>query len=794
MHIKRIIFLLLFLFISTAINAQIELSGVIKDSIAPIAYASVVVKDSTEAVVAYDITDENGSFVLDVPKGNYKMVVSILGYQDWQQAVSLRGSTNLEPIVLSASTEQLDEVVVTKRIPLIERKADRLVFNVENSIAASGGNALDALRVAPGVNVEKDAISMLGKGQSRIMIDGRILQLTGEEMVNFLNSIASEDIKSIEIITNPPAKYEAAGGGGLINIVYKKGAGDFWKNSISLAYNQNTYSFFNIGNTLIYNKNKVKLSLSLNGSVGDIRFIEVLETNYPTGPWAQNLNTKQQRDNLSNRFAIDYDITEKTTLGIQYLGNLGQPDLKDRTITFIRDRNNSLDSIYDSSGSNDRSVDSHIFNLHVISQLDTLGTKLSFDLDYFDYDNELERTYFVNALSPTKDFLNINQAAINLSNQFIDNYSAKVDVEQPLKFLRLSYGAKLSFIKTANDLRTLNTISGEPILDPSLSDEFEYKENIQAIYLNGEKEIKDKLVLQGGVRLENTITEAFSRSLNEVNKNDYLKFFPTFYMSYKKNDQNSFSFNYGRRIERPSFRDLNPFRFFTNSNSYSEGNPFLLPSFTDNFEFYHTYKQVLTSNLFYGITSDGFGTVLSPDTENNVQAIIRRNYYRSYRGGITETYTYDKIPWWQSQNQLSITGFKADFDNDLDAIPQNGFQLYLDTKNTFSIGETTKLQVDFFYSTPYKILLFDFEERYGLDIGLRKTFLNNNLQLSFLINDIFDTGSRNLMAQVNGVELNFASNYSRRFFRASLSYNFGNNKINVKERNFGNDAERRRTN
>ncbi|MBC8756499.1 outer membrane beta-barrel protein [Kordia sp. YSTF-M3] len=776
--------------------SQIEVKGLVKDSKGPVPFATVVLKDAENTVKHYDITDENGTFSINAQLGTFTMEISILGYQTWNKSITVQNATTLDDIVLEASREELDKVVVKAQKRLIERKPDRLIFNVENSIAASGGNAIDALRVAPGLSVESDGVSMIGKGVSRVMVDGRIIQLSGEELVGFLNSISSDDIKKIEIITNPPAKYEAAGSGGLINIVYKKGVGDFWKNTTTLSYTQNTYSFYTLRNSFVYNKNKFKLNFSLNGDKGDIRIIETLDTDYPSGPWNTRLDLKEQKDNISSRFSLDYALTDNTTIGAQYMGNFNAPDTRDRNITEIRNNQNQIDSIYDNVGTSDRSVKSHMLNAHLISKLDTLGKTLSVDLDYFSYGNDLVRDYVVNTFNPSGQFLNINQAIINRSKQSIDNYSMRVDMEQPTKFANISYGGKINFIKTINDLRTFDTASGAAVFNAALSDEFEYKENVQALYVNGYKKLNDKWQMQLGFRLENTITEGFSTSLNQTNKNDYLKLFPTFYVSYAKNENNYFSFNYGRRITRPSFRELNPFRFFNNSNSFSEGNPFLQPSFTDNFDFNYTYKRVLTTNIFASSISDGYGTIFSADPVTNTQAVIRRNYYKRFSMGIAQIYSFRKISWWQSQNQVMLIGYKSDFSNSLlDAEPQNGFQFYADTYNTFIVNDNTKLQLDFFYSSPLKDRLSTYGERYGLDFGVRKSYLNNDLQFSLFVKDILDTGSfRNIVSNVNGVDVTYGENRSRRYFRFSVSYNFGNNKINVRNRNFGSDEEKGRTN
>ena len=793
---KRFSLLLLHLLIPFICFSQVAIKGQVKDKNGPIPYVHVVLLDTSEAIKAYDITDENGFFLIEAEKGKYTLSVSSLGYEKFQQEVVL--NENQEPIniVLKESAVQLDEVLVESKKPLIERTTDRTVFNVENSVVASSGNALNALNAAPGLQIDPGSISLVGRGDTRVMIDGRLLQLTGEELVNFLQSISAEDIKKIEIFTNPPAKYEAAGNGGIINIIYKKGKGDFWKNSSSLALNQNTYRFLTLGNSFFYNKNKIRAALSLNGTIGHERNLEFTETEYSNGLWESELDMKQQKDDFSGRLMLDYNLTSKTTVGVQYLGSIGEPDRSDKAVTNVFNNFNHLDSTFISSGTNERNVASHLLNFHIVSSLDSLGRNISFDFDYFSYDNNLDRNFIVNIYSPSNEFIRINQAAINLSDQSISNFNAKVDVEHPLAQVNIAYGASIGFTKSINDLETYNNMYvEEAVFDSAQSNQFEYEEKIQAAYLSGSKQLTEKVEVKAGLRIENTITSGYSRTLDQLDENDYLKAFPTFYLLYRKSQEHHFSFNYGRRIERPGFRDLNPFRFYSNSNSYSEGNPFLQPSFSDNFELNHNANKIgLTSNVFFNIESNRFGVIFSADDETNVQAIIRRNYSTKYSGGIAESYVFNRFSWWESQNQAVLFANKINFKDNIDAVPKNGWGFYLETNNTFSLRKQTKFQLDFFYGSPFNNGLYSFGKRYGLDLGIRQSLLDETLQLSLIANDIFDTGSLNdLVSEVNEVEVSFSNNYSRRFLRLSILYSFGNKKINVKEREFGNEDTKQRS-
>lgn len=795
---KKVIFnsqlnlILFFIMLPYAMFAQVELSGSVKDDIEPIAFANVVLKDTAGTIVTGSISDENGVFKIKVDKGTYIVEISFIGNKPWTKEIVLDKDISLGEITLEA--DRLATVVVVAKRKLIEYKPDRLVMNVENNISAAGGNAINALSVAPGVIIQNGNISMLGKGASRVMVDDRLIELSGSELVNYLNSIAADDIKSIEIITNPPAKYDAAGEGGLINIILKKGKRDSWRNSSTLSYDQNTYNFYTLRNNFFYNKNKFRFTFSASAVAGDIRNKGDLDIFFSDGPWKLEGDEKQKRDDLSGRLTLDYDVTDKTTIGVQYQGSTSNPDRQYKNVTTIFDTNNNLDSFIVNNGDADLNRANHSINTHLESKLDTLGKRLFFDIDYFTYDSSTNNRFVAEEFTASQTSNGIDQAARNISNQEINNVSVRADMEHPTKFANFSYGAKYSLIKSDSDIEFYDETSGTSIFDPNQSNVFEYEENNQAVYVSASKNLSEKWSMQLGLRFESTQTEGFSRTLNQTNKNDYSKLFPTFYLSYVKDDNNSFYLNYGKRINRPSFSNLNPFRTYINSTSYSEGNPFLQPSFTDNFEFSYTYKRKWRTYAFVNILSDGYGVVFNADDVSNTQIIRRQNYYDEYFYGIGESYSTKITSWWQSQNSVYLLGSKSDFDNSIVAQPQNGLQFYATTNNSFSLGERTKMQADFVYSSAHKRGLYEFGQTSGLNISFRQSFLNKKLNASILFNDVFNNNYlKDFTSVVNNIKQVYNENNSSRFVRFSLTYNFGNDDINVNKPGFGNDEEQNRS-
>jgi iron complex outermembrane recepter protein len=754
-------------------QSTLKLKGKITSETTSLEWADVSILNSEGKIIDGTTTKQDGSFEINLKSGAYKIGINLLGFNDYEKEFSLEKDTDLGIIVLTENTTTLSEVVIQSKKKTIEQKTDRLVYNLENNVTTTGGDALSAINTAPGVVVKNDVIMILGKGVSRVMIDGRLIELTGEELNNFLKSISAADIKNIEIISNPPAKYEADGTGGLINIIMKKGTRDSWKNTTTASYDQNKYGIYTLRNNFYYNKNNFRFSASVNGKTGYKNADESLKMYFPDGLSKMNSTTKVKNENLSGKLALDYDFSKSTTIGFQFLNDINNPDFGSDIRIEKYNNQNELENVTLNKSFTDKGSKNQTYNAHLITKLDSLNRKLSFDVDYFNYSSKFDRDFIANNYTPDMQFVDVNQAGRNISNQDIDNWSFKADMEHPLQALNLSYGAKMSFTNSVSDVLFYDNSTGTPELDFTQSNRFKYTENNQSVYINADKKINGKWNLQMGMRIENTQTNGFSETLNQENVNDYLKLFPTFYASYKKNENNSFSLNYGKRINRPRFDLLNPFKVYINSNSYSEGNPFLKPSFSDNFELAHSYKEILRTSVFMNVTTNGYGVIFTSIPETNTQIITRDNYFKGLNYGVGESYSAGFAEWWQSENSLYFLGSKTEFIKDINATPSNSLQIDFSTNNTFILGKTTKLQVDFSYSTPFKNGLYEIGYVSSFDIGFKQDLFNKTLQVAFLANDIFNTSYlKDFVSVVNGVKQVYSQNESNRFIRLSVVYNF----------------------
>lgn len=790
---KLIVFIAIFF--TVFVKAQISISGKIKDNVAVIPFANVILKETNGKLITGTTSNDKGVFNLQTASGKYIIQISFIGYKKWEKEISVTKNVDLGTIEIFEEENTLQEVIITADKKVIEQKTDRLVFNVSNSIAATGGDAVDALKVAPGITIQNNSISMLGGGIANVMIEGRMLQLSGEELLNFLNAIAADDIKSIEIINNPPAQYEAIGNGGIINIIYKKGRKNSWKNTSTLSYNANKYGFGTLRNNFSYNKNKLSINASVNTSRGSSPNIETSLSTFPNSVWKVRLDEKNTRKNTTGRVLVNYKLSDTFELGGQLMHTSNTPISKGVNTTTFLTNTNKVDSLLVNNDDRKTTINTTVFNTHFITKLDTLGRKLSVDFDYFNYENKLNAVSLVNTFSTDNIFTGINQSVQNLTQQQIENYSVKLDMQHPFKSISFSYGAKFSVLKTANSIKNYNLISGDAVLDTNLSNQFNYEEKIQAAYVNASKKINKKWNLQAGLRVENTTTKGFSETLNKINKNSYVKLFPSLFVSYKKDDYTTITFNYGSGISRPVFRDLNPFRSYLNTNVYSEGNPFMQPAFVDRFNLSYNYKGKLITSFYFRNTQNGFGTLFSADPDENIQAVIRRNYYNANYWELSQMYNVKPTSWWKSQNYAHISVTQARVFNNFDAQVKDGVQFKFSTNNSFSVARNTSVEAAFFYQSKTSSNIYTLGSMYGLNLGVKKSFLNNKIQTSILFNDVFNTASlNNLVSTINGVTNNYGQNYNSRHIRFSISYNFGNKKIAVKNRAFGNSDTQQRAN
>lgn len=783
------------LFYSSSLFAQITVKGKIIDTKNnPLELVEILLIDKDSTAIKSEMTTSNGTFTLEAEAGDYLLKIKQLGTVLWAERIMANQNIDLGAIKIVGREEKLTEVVVKMQKKIIERKLDRLIFNVENSISATGGTAIDALKVTPGLQVENNNISIIGKNTILVMIDERLVQLSGDDLINLLNTIQADNIKNIEVITAPSAKYDAGGNSGIINIKLKKlNKEDLFNANVSSNYEQKTYAAGSVGGNISSQINKLSIYTNLNYKKGSYKLTENRKYYYPSQLWDEN-NVKREYINiLSGRIGLDYKENNKNEFGILYLGSLNKPSNREGDETSIYDSKNQLTNYFTRTESfKNRNEYYHSFNTHYKKNIDSLGKSITANIDYLVTNQKIDRTFEINSFVDEKDaYYN----AYTNGNQNVKITTSNVDVELPYSSIKYSLGAKISFITTDNNFRYFDISTDDYVLNKSQSNEFKYTEDTQALYFSTEKKI-DKWEFQIGLRAESTQTRGYSKTLSESNKANYFKIYPTIYSSYTADDKNVFALNYSRRVGRPSYYMSNPFRTYINDYSYLEGNPFIQPEFNNNVELSYTYNDNLNTSLSFGYLQDGKSQIQILDPTTNISKSTYLNFFKVYSYSYDISYTLKKWQWLESYNYANLFYRKTIANELLDNQVVEGVSYYITSNNTFILNKpkTFFSSLDLTYRSPQIINIYRIGQTFNINVGFKYLIFDKNLQFTLNFYDVARATKYKSYSYSNGVKSE-SNNYSdNQFVRFSMLYKFGNKKINVREKRRGNENESNRAN
>lgn len=764
----------------------------------PVEFANVTLTPIDSAQIVDAVTDRNGKFAIAAVPNNYTLSISFIGYESHRIELKIDKNTDIGPIQLKVNKQLLQEVTVVGQRALFERRIDRLVFNVENSMAATSSDIMDVLRVVPGLRVSDDQISMISKGSMIVTVNDRVIPLSGESLTNYLKGISPMTIKSIEVITNPPARYSAEGNAGIINIVLKRAVNDSWNLTLRSMYRKPVVgSGGNAGADFNYKKNRLSAFMNTTFQKANSNSYPQNTIYYPTEEWKEATTTIWRQRFFSLNTGADYDVSDRWRIGVMYFVNkVSNPGGISETNTTIFDSGNELKESKISLRENSQRFTMHSANINSFIKLNTSGKSLSIDLDYINI-------HSLGSLNNSGDSYNPDNAIIRSSHFANDSrhkgnhesYSAKTDISLPLAWANLSMGVRYSFTEINNDFLLHNIISGNPVIDPNLTNLFRYRESIHAAYISGNRRITDKLYLQAGLRMENTATEGYSKTMNETNRKNYLQFFPTAYLQYKFNDKRSVVLSYGRRLSRPSFATQNPFRSYINEYSYSEGNPYLLPSFSHYLEMAYTIYP-FECKIWYLRTTGEIVNFPFLDAETQVVRYVPINGFNFRRTGITASYNFNKFWWWNSSSNAEIYYVHKTAAIEETGAPLNTFSATLFTGNDIMLNRNKTLifNIGGTYWFPYVNGAARTDATYMIRGGFRARLLDENLTLALNVIDIFNTGRFRQTEESNGIKyLHDFSRMTSRVITLSVSYRIGNRQISTLRRMAGNQEERERS-
>ncbi len=718
------------------------------------------------------------------------MTISNLGFATKNSpafAIGASGTTEAPEMLLSKAAANLKEVVVTYHKPMIEVKADKIVMNVEGSINAVGEDALQLLRKSPGVMVDKDDnLSLSGKNGVAVYIDGRPTPLTGKDLSEYLKSIQSSSIESIEIISNPSAKYDAAGNAGIINIKLKKNKSFGTNGSVNAGYAIGTFPKYNAG--FSFNNRSSKVNVFGNYNYNNSRnesYINLYRTQLDT---LFNQAATLTNNNSTHNFkaGLDYFLDKKNTLGVMVSGTLADKNGTNysRTpISYIPD--STVDRILVANNSSTGRQDNLNANLNY-RFADTSGHELNVDADYGSYhirNNQLQPNYYYDPSGMQK----LDSAIYNmLSPSDINIYSLKADYEENFKKGKLGLGAKSSFVNSDNVFQQYNVIHNDKLMDTSRTNHFIYKENINAVYANYNRGFKG-WSLQAGLRIENTNSTGVSNgykletgqyvSYDSNFDRHYTDFFPSAGITYNKNPMKQWILNYSRRIDRPAYQDLNPFEFRLDEYTFQKGNTNLRPQYTNSIGLTYMYKYRLTATLNYSHVSDVFTQLV--DTIDKSKAFIsKQNLATQDITSLNISYPF-QYKWYSVFGNVNTyySKYTADFGTgrtiDLDVF---AFSAY--AQNSFKLGKTWTGELTGWYSSPSIWQgTFKTKEIWSVDAGLQKTVMQGKMSIKASVSDIFNSLHWHSTSDFAGQTIQANGGWESRLFKINLTYRFGSNEV-----------------
>jgi len=755
------------------------------------------------------LTDMQGNFeFLALANNTYYITINTVNYEQYLSPPIVIDQKNLSIILakinLKSAVNNLNEVKITAKVPFVVQKADKTIVNPDALIANAGSNALEVLAKSPGVIVgENGEVKLRGKSGVSIFIDDKPTYLTGSELENYLKSLPSDAIKQIELMTNPPAKYEASGNAGIINIVTKRNKLKGLNGNLGLNYGQGKYGK-NLNNlNLNYNTSKIALfsNLSYTNTEGyhDLTIKRQFKNPdlSPKSAFEQNTYLKSNLEAYSLKLGMDYYLSDKNTIGITTKGLLNITDRNRFNKALETDANKALTQTVIADNNEKMNFKNGAVTLNFRHQFDKPNQLLTVDLDFVSYSSTIDQLYKNNNFSPSNVNTYSDVQNGNLPSK-IKIYAFKSDYTLPFdEQTKLDLGIKTSCTKTDNNAVYTITKNNITQNNYSLSNHFFYDEWINAAYANYSKSFK-KIDVQAGLRFEDTqlngnqLGNPLKPSSNF--KNNYNGFFPTVYISYKLDSMGTKTINlsYGKRVERPFYKDLNPFSSPLDQFTFYEGNPYLKPTFAHNFSLSHTYKELLTSTFSYTHTKDDISETI--EINNGIYYSRPNNIGKSDQYTFSLQSRFSPTKWLNTvvYSEINYSHYKSKlYTQDLDA---KGTYWFINSSNSIKFSDQWSAEISGQYITKSLSTQFTIGDYGYVSIGAQKKILKDMGTLKFNLSDVFFTNQ--IRGTINNLELTDANWYGPRDTRVaslSFSYRFGtSNNKKAKYNNSGSESEQNR--
>jgi len=791
-------------FFSLFAQSNYQISGLVQDaSNEGVPFANVLLLRANDSILVKGaITSETGTFVIaDVPQDRYFVESSVIGYQGAASEAFQLTSNYTVPNLVLVEGESLDEVLVVAEKPLYTQKVDRMVINVEGSIVSSGGNALEVLERSPGVvvNRQNSSISVVGKDGVVVMINGKISYVPAQSVVQLLEGMSADNIESIELITTPPANFEAEGNAGYINIVLKKTA-DLGLNgsySFSAGYGDGETTRDNIN--FNYRKNKINIFGSYSFSIDKrAQFFETTrqfrENDTLKGVATETFRDPRQR-NHNLRFGVDLQVSEKTIMGVLLTGldNRWSMDAFNKN---VETANGSPISFIDIVNDEINQLKNFGANYNVKHNF-TEDEFISMDLDYLYYIFDNPTNYTNSFFDGNRMFLNSTLLKSGKDTDLI-TLVGKLDYSnKPNDKLSYQAGFKVTKNDLENDVSIENEVNGTFVIDPTLTNSSILDESILGAYVSSEYSFDDKTTAKVGLRYEYTDTELTTNTQGKVVDRTYGILFPSVFLNRKITEDLTMNLSYSKRITRPTFNDLAPFVIFFDPNTFISGNASLQPAISNSLKYDINYKSYFLS---FGYTDQdasiaSFQETIDEETGRLFFIADNLDYTRTF--SVIAGIPVKIASWWRTQNNLTYIKQKVRAFYLGEPVIQDLGNFSANSTHSFKVSESFTAELSGFYNGPSFFGTARYDEVYGINVGFQKKFSDKWGTLKFSINDALDSvrfrGGTDLPEQ--NIFTRNIFDFSNRTFMLTYSRNFGNSKLkSSRQRETGSEEERRRVN
>lgn len=794
--ISRIVLIAFCTLLPTLIIAQkFSISGSVMDeSGQAVSFANVVALDANNPETIHGTTtDETGAFLLsELMQGKYIFQVSYLGYITHNDTLVLDRDLNLNTVFLEEKTEELDGVIVLAKKPTVNRLVDRLVFNVENS-TLSENNVLDVLKHTPGVLIRDQNITVRNSTPS-IYINDRKVYLSTEEVQQLLEGTSATNIKSIEVITNPPTKYDAEGGV-VLNIVTNRNIISGYNGSIFGNYKQGkVFPKYSIGTTHFFKTKNLNAYLNYNISPRkDYRQIDesvnFFENDQTSNSWDTDFERDRKTADQSINANLEYELNQNNRIGFTsniLLSPKKNSKQKAHSVIEVYNSVKQLDSTFITDNSLISKMNNLAFTLDYLHKFDREGEQLIVSAHHTNFDFTSNQNVDTDYFWPDNTLIR-NSIFQTLSSQEIKLYTGQIDYELPFNdSKKLEAGAKYTDIDSRNILEQYNFDNGQPVIDAQNSDNFLYDETIYASYLSYASDYENwnfKL----GLRTEYTDIKSNSISTSTLNNNYYFKLFPSFHILNELSQESEIYFNYNKRIQRPRYRELNPFKYYLNESNYIVGDPKLKPQIDDVLTLGYTFKKDFTFEAYYRYERNPIIELTIQDNENNELQYAYTNLDHAITYGLDFTSYTELFPNWNLYALTSVFYYDNKFysqESTNELLNNDKWSFYAQIINYFTFLKDKSLTADitFLFISPVAEGPINVSSRSSLDINLRKTFWNKRASFSIGFTDIFDTLNFNQVTKYKNQDIYSDWYTENRLFTFGFIYKFGNFRLDANKK------------